>query len=229
MTLASPEVPVVQVSLKYDLPMSEKVYAADSIDKVVFVCDAASTAKELIVKDAGIGEDLTFGLYGWKDDYLTVLLQMKPKYMWADRADRFHRLTNAACILREGWGIDEYTLVAEGYCSTDPDATRGVPLQEAFVTMNEVRECLTFTHVNLHETAIVTRPYKVGWPRKVEFQEDMYFPGESILRRKDSTIPAMFLRVIERIEPAEPPEDIGSFHEALGEGLYEQGFLAQWF
>jgi len=219
----------VQQLLKYDLLMSDRVYAADSIDKVAFVCDAASTAKELIVKDSGIGEDLTFGLYAWKDDFLTVLLQMKPQYMWADRVDRFRRLTNVACILREGWGIDEYTLVAEGYCSTNPDVTRGVPLQQAFVTMKEVRECLTFTHVNLNETAVVTRPYKVGWPRKVEFLEDMYYPGESVLRRREKTIPSMFLRVIERIEPAELPVDAASFYEALGDGLYEQGFLAQWF
>lgn len=209
--------------------MEDKVYAGDTIDKVIFVCDAASAAKELIVKDAGIGEDLTFGLYGWKDNYLTVLLQMKNEDMWGDRARRLHMLTNAACILRQGWGIDEFTLVAEGYCSTDPEATRGIDLQKAFVKMNEVRECLTFTHVNNNETAIVTRPYKLGWPRKVEFEEDMYFPGESVLRRKDSPIPATLLRVLERIEPEQPPEDEDSFYEALGEGLHKQGFLAQWF
>jgi hypothetical protein len=209
--------------------MAGKVHAYDSIDKVIFVCDAASAAKELVVKDAGIGEDLTFGLYGWKDNYLTVLLQMKPEHMWADKQERFSKLTKAACILRQGWGIDEFTLVAEGYCSTDPDATRGVPLQQAFVSMDAVRECLTFTHVNENETSIVTRPYKFGWPRKVEFQEDMYFPGQSILRRKDAGIPAMLLRVIERIEPEELPVDVDEFHNTLGEGLYEQGFLAQWF
>jgi hypothetical protein len=209
--------------------MAGKVYADDSIDKVIFVCDAASAAKELVVKDAGIGEDLTFGLYGWKDNYLTVLLQMKPEHMWADGQERFNKLTNAACILRQGWGIDEFTLVAEGYCSTDPEATRGVPLQQAFVKMDAVRECLTFTHVNENETSIVTRPYRLGWPRKVEFQDDMYFPGESILRRKDAGIPAMLFRVIERIEPEELPVDVDEFHKALGKGLYEQGFLAQWF
>lgn len=209
--------------------MVGKVYADDSIDKVIFVCDAASVAKELVVKDAGIGEDLTFGLYGWKNNYLTVLLQMKPEHMWTDGQERFKKLTNAACILRQGWGIDEFTLVAEGYCSTDPEATRDVPLQQAFVTMDAVRECLTFTHVNEYETSIVTRPYKFGWPRKVEFQDDMYFPGQSILRRKDGGIPAMLLRVIERIEPEEQPVDVEEFYKVLGEGLYEQGFLAQWF
>ena len=209
--------------------MAGKVYADDSIDKVIFVCDAASVAKELVVKDAGIGEDLTFGLYGWKNDYLTVLLQMRPEHMWTDRQERFNKLTNAACILRQGWGIDEFTLVAEGYCSTDPEATRGIPLQQAFVTMADVRECLTFTHVNEYETSIVTRPYKFGWPRKVEFQDDMYFPGQSILRRKDGGIPAMLLRVIERIEPEEQPVEVDEFYKTLGDGLYKQGFLAQWF
>lgn len=209
--------------------MTESVHAEDTVDKVIFVCDAASMAKEMIVRDAGIGEDLTFGVYGWKNDYLTVLLQMKPEHMWADRVERFQKLTNAACILRSGWGVDEFTLVAEGYCSTNPEVTRDLSLQHAFTTMDIVRECLTFTHVNVNETAIVTRPYKLGWPRKVEFFDDMYFPGQSILRRKDSTIPAMLLRVIERIEPDTLPEDETSYYEALGDGLYEHGFLAKWF
>jgi hypothetical protein len=209
--------------------MAGKIHAKDSIDKVIFVCDAASLAKQMVVKDAGIGEDLTFGLYGWKDDYLAVLLSMKPEHMWADKQERFSRLTNAACILRQGWGVDELTLVAEGYCSTDPEATRDVPLQQAFVTMDAVRECLTFTHVNEYETSIVTRPYKLTVPRKVEFQEDMYFPGQSILRRKDGGIPAMLLRVIERIEPEELPEAFDEFYATLASGLEKQGFLTEWF
>lgn len=209
--------------------MSDKILAEDSIDKVAFVLEAASTAKEMIVKDAGIGEDLTFGLYGWKGNYLTVLLQMLPEHMWTEKHERFRKLTNAACILRQGWGIDEFTLVAEGYCSTDPEATRNLSLQESFVSMDIVRECLTFTHVNENETAIVTRPYNVTWPRKVVFHDDMYFPGQSIIKRKDGIIPSMLLRVIEVFEPEGVPEEEDEYFAALGEGLREHGFLAQWF
>lgn len=209
--------------------MKEKVWAGDTIDKVAFALESASTAKEMIVKDAGIGEDLTFGLYGWRGDYLTVLLQMTPEHMWGDRHERMRKLTNAACIIRQGWGVDEFTLVAEGYCSTEPEITRNMNLQESFVSMDSIRECLTFTHVNEVETAIVTRPYNVTWPRKVIFHDDMYFPGQSILKRKDNVIPTVLLRVIEMFEPDYVPEDDSEYYIALGEGLMEQGFLAQWF
>ena len=57
----------------------------------------------------------------------------------------------------------------------------------------------------------------------------MYFPGQSILRRKDGVIPAMLLRVIDSIEPERSPEDHISYYEALNEGLHEEGFMAQWF
>lgn len=209
--------------------MHEAPKADDTIDKVAFVVEAASLAKELIVKDAGIGEDLTFSLYAWRNDYLVAVLQMRPEHMWIEKYERFKKLTNAACVLRKGWGVDEFTLVAEGYCSSNPKATRGLELEEAYVTMDEVRSCLTFTHVNEIETAIVTRPYKLTVPRKVEYEKEMYFPGQSILRRKDGVIPAMLLRVIDSIEPERAPDDHVSYYEALNEGLYEEGFMAQWF
>ena len=209
--------------------MREGPRADDTIDKVAFVVEAASLAKELIVKDAGIGEDLTFGLYAWKDDYLVAILQMRPEHMWTDKYERFKKLTNVACVLRKAWSIDEFTLVAEGYCSSDPEATRGLELDEAYVTMDEVRSCLTFTHVNEIETAIVTRPYKLTVPRKVVYDEEMYFPGQSILRRKDGVIPAMLLRVIDTVEPDDVPEDDDAYYEALDEGLHQEGFVAQWF
>lgn len=209
--------------------MENALIIEDTIDKVAFVLESASAAKEMVVKDAGIGEDLTFGLYAWRDDCLVAIIQMKPEDMWDDKYVRFKKLTNAVCILRKGWGADEFTLVAEGYCSTNPEATRGLELSEAFTTMDEVRSCLTFTHVNENETAIVTRPYKLTWPRKVEYDEEMYFPGESILRRTDGVIPTMLLRVVDTIEPDAIPEDDEAYHEALTDGLLDEGFLAQWF
>jgi hypothetical protein len=209
--------------------MHEAPRVDDTIDKVAFVVEAASLAKEMIVKDAGIGEDLTFSLYGWRHDCLVAILQMRPEHMWIDKYERFKKLTNVACVLRKAWGIDEFTLVAEGYCSSDPEATRGLELDEAYVTMDEVRSCLTFTHVNEIETAIVTRPYTLTVPRRVVYDENMYFPGQSILRRKDGVIPAMLLRVIDTIEPEKVPEDNNSYFEAITEGLYEEGFIAQWF
>jgi hypothetical protein len=209
--------------------MEDVLRIEDTIDKVAFVLESASIAKEMVVKDAGIGEDLTFGLYAWRDDCLVAIIQMEPEHMWTDKYERFKKLTNAVCILRKGWGADEFTLVAEGYCSTNPEATRGLELSDAFTTMDEVRSCLTFTHVNENETAIVTRPYRLTWPRKVEYDEEMYYPGESILRRNDGVIPAMMLRVVDSVEPDVIPDDDAAYHEALSDGLLDEGFSIRCF
>jgi hypothetical protein len=202
----------------------------ETIDKVAFVLESVSTAKEMLVKDEGIGEDLTFNLYCWKDDVLVMILQMNPQKMWIDSYERFKYLTNAAFIARRGWGIDEFTLAAEGYCSINPEDTKHVSLSESYSTNPNIKSCLTFTHVNRVETAIVTRPYVLTWPRKVQFDSEMYYPGQSILRRKDGTIPSMLLRIIDSVDvDIKDMEELDTYYETLTEGLADNGFLVSVF
>ena len=204
--------------------------AEETIDKVAFVLESACIAKERLVRDEGIGEDLTFNLYGWKDNNLVILLQMNPEKMWADSYERFKYLTNAAFIARKGWGVEEFTLVAEGYCSVDPEATKGVSLRDSYSTNPSVKSCLTFTHVNTSETAIVTRPYLLTWPRKVVYEKEVYYPGQSILRRKDGVIPSMLLRIVDTVDiDIMDIEDTETYYQALIDGLADNGFMASVF
>jgi hypothetical protein len=63
----------------------------------------------------------------------------------------------------------------------------------------------------------------------VEYDEEMYYPGESILRRNDGVIPAMMLRAIDSVEPDVIPEDDAAYHEALSDGLLDEGFSIRCF
>lgn len=208
--------------------MQERIVAETIFDKMGLVVDGVSQAKSEIVKQNGIGEDLTISLYGWKHNELLTIGQMLEEVAWGDPFERFKKLVNATCILRRGWGIDEFTMVAEGYCSTNIEKTRGQKLSEMFATEDAVRECITFTHVNKQETAIMTKPYTITWPRMVVWGEDVYYPGQSVLRRKDGAIPAMLEKVL-NVETEELPEDADTYFDELGQGILKEGFLLEWF
>lgn len=194
---------------------------------MALVIESVSCAKIDIVKEYGVGEDLTISLYGWVDDRLAIICQMEDKIMNGDKLERFKKLINAACIMRQGWGVSEFTLVAEGYCSTNPEETRDESLDVMFVKNPNVFECLTFTHVDGIEFSIMTRPYKVTWPRKVEFSELMYYPGQSVLRSSDAPIPVMLSKVLDMSTNEIPDEEVDAYYEELIYGLRYEGFLAQ--
>jgi len=193
---------------------------------MAFVVDSVSLAKQMVVTEGGIGEDIPITIYGWKNNELIIVSQLANDIMYGDKGKRFHHLCNGAAIIRKGWGVEEFTLVAEGYCSTSPEDTRDVSLEMAYPTNDSINECITFSHVNGGGVTIITRPYKLMWPKRVEYLETMYYPGQSIIRKKDSMILSMLSTVID-LESPEPPEDTKTYYDELVDGLLEQGFLTQ--
>jgi hypothetical protein len=94
-----------------------------------------------------------------------------------------------------------------------------------FVKNKNVFECLTFTHVDGLEISIIARPYRITWPRKVEFSEIMYYPGQSILRSQDAPMPAMLCKVLDMTRDLIPSEEEDAYYEELIYGLRDEGFL----
>jgi len=195
------------------------------MEKVGLSVKSAMAAKSLSVKEMGIGEDLAFNLLGWKGDELVVICQLAQKYMNIDPQERFHRVADCSVILRKGWGVDAFTLMAEGYQSSDPSRTRGIPLPIAYVQPESpVSECLTFTHVESDLMMLVTVPYKQTVGRKVVYSKPQIHENTVALR--DAAYPMMFSDVLENATPVEElPADTEEFYDTLVRGLEEIGFF----
>lgn len=203
-----------------------------TLDKLALVVTASTMAKEESVKDFGVGEDLPFNVYGWRDHRLAIMCQIDSGLMNIDPMERFTKLANAACIMRKGFCVDSFTLLAEGFVSTDPEKTKDKKLAEAYLDKDSpVKECLTFTHVGNGRVTFVTKPYRYTVPRGVEWEDEMHFPGGTMFRSKDGAIPIMLDKVLS-LDTADEPEDdeeYEEYHIALGQGLLAEGFYAQWF
>lgn len=145
------------------------------MDKVLLACESAKVAKQYTVMEDGIGEDLAYNVMVWRKDVLTAIFQLRPEFTAAE--DRLHRTLEAISIARFGFRGDAITFIAEGYCAKDPagvDMAR--PLSEQFVANEEVRECLTITHMEQGKTEIIALPYKYAVPRQVRWDTPLRYP-----------------------------------------------------
>lgn len=202
----------------------------ERLDKISLALMSSVEAKEQSVKEFGIGEDISMNLFCWEQGALRIMLQAGPNLQQGDHVERFDAFTNACIITRKGWNITSFTLVSEGWVSTEPGATKGVPLAEAFLQPDSpVKECLTVTHVEDRTVTFVTRPYKYGIPRAVIWDDEIYEPGRVIVRGQNGIYPNMFDRVLTTIDAEELPTDVETFHETLSHGIVQLGFYCQVF
>ena len=201
----------------------------ERIDKVGLALMSTVEAKEQSVKDEGIGEDLAINMFCWEDDRLALMIQARPHVQTSDPLKRFDAVTKVACILRRGWGITAFTMASEGYISLKPEETEGLGLRQAFAEGKNVKECLTVTHVENNRVTMVVRPYSYTVPRLVVWDDDIYYPGRTLVRDQDGMYANMFDRVLTTIEVDEAPEDYDTFYDELSSGVLEAGFYIQQF
>lgn len=199
------------------------------LDKMALAVESAKTAKEITIQVEGFGEDLNFNLFGWSRNQLRVVAQLRSEFM-SDREDRLERIVRAACIIRQGWFADAFTFIAEGYCSSDSDATDGRNMAEVFCEVDSpVRECLSFTHIEREDGLFVAVPYSYVPPRRVDFGEPLRFRGKSAfrdLRYPDCLARALGLEIEAGAEDLDIDED--TFHGMLALGLEDVGFMVQY-
>lgn len=190
---------------------------------------SAVNAKEQCVKEFGIGEDLPMSIFCWKDHALELVLSLALTPEVRDHTERFKRVSDAICIVKKAWHIDAITMVAEGWVSTNPEATAGQDLHIAYLSPESpVSTCLTITHVENDEVTFIAKPYKQTWGRKVDWEDELYFPGSTKVRGQDAMYPNLFSRVLREVEHEAPPEDEATYYAALGDGLMKRGFACQW-
>lgn len=193
-------------------------------EKIWLSLRSAMVAKSFSVKEHGIGEDLSINILGWRNNKLVVISQLQSSLMKIDPNERLRRVADCAVVLRKGWGVDAFTMMAEGYMSSNPELTRGRSLAVAYAELGSpVSECLTFTHIEEDTLMLVTLPYQQTWGRKVDYGKTYIHENTTCLR--DSAYPMMFGDVLEATEPSEIPTDSEEFFETLCLGLEKIGFF----
>lgn len=194
--------------------------------KLSLCLKSAMIAKESAVAEFGIGEDLTFTLYGWKNDYLRLIGSMFSAHMKEPSEERARRLAIAGTVFRQAWGVDELVFMAEGFVSTNAVTTTGRSLRQAFVEKEDcVRECITFTHITQDGFEVVSLPYSTGLGRVITWHDILR--STDVTQLRDSIYPKI-LQMALRLEAQPEPTDTDTYYSILGTGLQGDGFSVQW-
>jgi hypothetical protein len=152
------------------------------LDKIALCAESIKAAKTSLIEEDGIGSDLNINIFGWKNNELATIVQLKDTFS-IPKDDRIASVIEASVIMRRGWGINEYTLAAEGYCSMSPAETQGENLAHLFASKDSpVTECVSFTHLTSEDHIFVAMPYKVKLGRKVDFGDALWFNGGKVMR-----------------------------------------------
>lgn len=202
--------------------------------KLAMVLATAVEAKSEMVAEGGIGEDINQVLYGWRGSSLSVVSQMTDVVQRQTPYERFMAVSSAVAILRQGWGLDAISMVAEGYVSSNPVDTYDKDLAKEFAIGNRaVNECLTVTHVANDEVSFVSKGYSYDVPRKVIWHEEVFVPGRMMVRNEESMYPLLFHTAL-KLPYSRPDDEVmwlasDDYYGALVFGLLANGFSTRFF
>ena len=202
--------------------------------KLAMVLATAVEAKSAMVAEGGIGEDINQVLYGWRGSSLSVVSQMTDAVQRKTPYERFMAISDAVAILRQGWGVDAISMVAEGYVSSNPVDTYDKSLAKEFAIGNRaVNECITVTHVAKDEVSFVSKGYSYDVPRKVIWHEEVFVPGRMMVRNEESMYPLLFHTAL-RLPYDQPDDEVmwlssDDYYGALVFGLLANGFSTRSF
>lgn len=186
--------------------------------KMVLVVESLKEYKQTLVDEEGIGEDLTFNLFGWRADKMVVVAQLAPALM-EDKITRLRRIIAAATVFRTGFACDSLSFGAEGFCVVgDGEAVDGIPLRDQFATNPDVLECITVLQVG-KDVDMTAVPYRYDVGRKVVFGN----PARNPEPEKFGVIAGSFMDIVKMPVTS---ENIGQpyFIEQLVVGLESFGF-----
>jgi len=201
------------------------------MSKLTIVLVTAVEAKSDLVLQYGIGEDLSQVLYGWKGPDLVVICRMTDRLRKKSNMVRLRKCGDAVAVMRQGWGVDALSMVAEGYVSDSPSDTDGVDFVREFANGNKtIKECITVTHVAGDEISFVSKSYVVSVPRQVVWDEEVFTPGTTLVRGPPRMYPLLFSKALELDIVGFDEEKMGSeqkaFYAVLVDGLKDIGFDA---
>lgn len=184
----------------------------DNAAKCALVAAVGQAAKRHLVTEFGVGEELSMNLVGWCGPRLTVIGQMD--MAWGDNEDtdeRVSRFEIAAIAMRRGWGVDSFTMLAEAFYSSKPEATRNLNLAEEYAQPSSdevlVQQALSIIHVEDEGDVIdiCAQPFSVELGKKVEFGTLKHTQATDVLR--DSEYVVAMSEILAEIEPIEMDEE----------------------
>ena len=193
-----------------------------NLDKVALAVESIKVAKQMAVTDDT--GDINITLFCWKGPLLVSVAQMTNTFDTA-REDRINRLMQGTTLLRRGWGVDGFTLIAEGYCSLKPADTKNEDLSLLFAAPESpVKECISFTHVDQSGFLFVSLPYAVGKKGAVDFSNPLWYKGRDTLR--DIAYPATLKTALTMpiVDIDDESIDKEVFFATLTDGLMTFGF-----
>ena len=192
-------------------------------DKIALCVESIKTAKTSLIDEDGIGSDLNINIFGWRNNELATIIQLKNTFT-TPKNKRIESLIEASIIMRRGWGITEYTLAAEGYCSISPAETQGENLAQLFASKDSpVKECISFTHLKENDHTFVAMPYQVKLGRKVDFGDVLWFNGGKAMR--DIEYPAALKASLKlKTEPVDTSMDREIYFGTLASAIMHCGF-----
>lgn len=155
----------------------------DDLKRMALALTSAQMAKDVAVREHGIGEDINTHFLGWSSNQLVLICQMGSDLQKTSHENRIQKSGQACAIMRKCWWITSLTMVAEGFCSLDAVVTRGMDLSQAFLNSKlPVYECLTVTHANSDtpdsevKVSMVAVPYKCELGKIVKWNEALVYP-----------------------------------------------------
>lgn len=173
----------------------------DDFGKMALALTSAQMAKDSAIGEGGIGEELATHFLGWSSEYLVLVIQMKSELAARDQETKFFSCKELCESMRKNWGVSSITMVAEGYCSFDSSATKGVELASAFANnIGSVHECLTVSHATVDDdgdvspVSMVAAPFKVGFGKKVLWGELLVYPERADEFLRQAKYPHMLRR-----------------------------------
>jgi len=203
----------------------------DPFSKIALTLTASQLAKNLIVKTEGVGEDLAFNFFAWRQNRPFLCAQLESKYMKENHQKRFSRCYELMKVLRFRLGIESLTFVAEGYVAEQP---QNKELSLAFIEPNsKVKECLTVIHCDENKNSSIpdvylfSMPYKYGIGKQVSWGNLMEFSQNATNTIKRYSYPAMLHAAFKR-EIDEEISTVPLEPEIINE-ILSCGFLVQEF
>lgn len=200
---------------------------SDDINKMALISTSSQLAKEDGVKRDGIGEDLSFNFFGWDGPRLRIICQMGKESMKQIPANRFQQSFNVCLAMRKYWHVTDITMVAEGFVSLDPLASRGKDLKQMFANTEKIKECLTITHACVSKesekpvVSLVAIPYSYGTNRSVKWKKMLAAPDDATKILRESMFPSMMVSILG--EKIDMNADEASRH-AIVKQMYRDGF-----
>jgi hypothetical protein len=174
-----------------------------------------TAAKELLVREEGVGSDLipsVFGFDAWGQPVGYAALIERP-----DGNTSIEPLVQAALVMRRAWGCHIVALLVEGYTAPRSDDPRS--LLERFPTDPDVRECLTVHAASATgHTCNAVQPYTVTVGRKV-----VWFDQQ--LEETETPADPLGRVLVDALASTQHEPWVWTFEDGFG-ALSELGFVA---